>query len=75
MVDKRTLEKLRRKSGIQIKVANLKTLEERLHSEGRSSEAFTIRQNLDLLSPNWRRVEDYRDIKVRERIPKQIKYV
>lgn len=39
-------------------------LEKKLAEEGRGNNAFTIRQILDMISPNWRDVKDYKQIKL-----------
>ena len=46
------------------KIWNLKMLEKKLCEEGRGSDAFTIRMVLDMISPNWRDVTDYKQIEV-----------
>jgi len=46
----------------QIIVWNLICLERRLVDEKRSMDAFNIRLALDILSSNWRIVEDYKEL-------------
>lgn len=49
------------------KIWNLKMLEKKLADEGRGNNAFTIRQVLNMISPNWRDATDYKQIKLYEK--------
>jgi len=55
---------LKREFDKQLKVWNLKCLEKKLLQTGFPGCAFTIRQALDLLSPNWRTAKDYSELEV-----------
>jgi len=57
-------EKKKRKYDIQMKVWNLRCLEERLVDSGQSLAAYTIRQVLDLISSNWRKVKEYKELEI-----------
>jgi len=39
----------------QLRIHNLICLEKKLHEEGRTGDAFTIRQVLDMIKPSWRK--------------------
>lgn len=51
------------------KIWNLKMLEKKLrskiHRDFTANDAFIIRQVLDLISPNWRDAEDYKQIEIK----------
>jgi len=48
----------------QMKIWNLKMLEESLFQSKDSGRAYTVRQVLDLISPNWKEAENFRDLEV-----------
>jgi len=58
-------EALKKDFDNRLKVWNLKCLEEKLTKEKKNSDAFIVRQVLDLISPNWRSTIDYLDIEVK----------
>jgi DNA-directed RNA polymerase subunit RPC12/RpoP len=46
----------------QLKVWNLKMLENRLHEEHDAAGAYTIRRVLDFIAPNWRAAKNYSEL-------------
>lgn len=60
-------EKKKRKHDIQIKVWNLMCVERSILDKNNYEEAgaaYLIREVLDLISPNWRKVEEYKELEV-----------
>jgi hypothetical protein len=63
-MESKKVTKLVNKRIRQIVVWNLSRFEQRLIDKKESVDAYTIRQALDLLSPNWREVKEFREIKL-----------
>ena len=54
----------KKKYKLQMSIWNLKCAERIVGDKGYSAAAYSIREVLDILSPNWRKAKEYKDIEV-----------